>query len=186
MKVAVIGGIGSGKSEVMKVIREKGYSCLSADEINASLLKTPSYIEKIKEAFPTAVINGEVDKKALSDIVFSDDSKRELLNSIAHPEIAKKILECKDDPLFVELPLVLESGIVDIFDEFILVMTNSALRLDRLEQRGLTREKAVSIINAQVDLYKLRALANYVIYNDGTLEELKYNSEVVLGTLLRK
>lgn len=76
MRIAVIGGIGSGKSEVMKIAKERGFFCLSADEINAELLKTPSYIQKIATLFPSVVSNGVVDKGALAKIVFSDRGER--------------------------------------------------------------------------------------------------------------
>lgn len=52
MRIAIIGGIGSGKSEVMKIAKERGFFCISADEINSELLKTPSYIQKFKRRFP--------------------------------------------------------------------------------------------------------------------------------------
>ena len=122
MNIALIGGIGSGKSEVLKVAREMGIAALSADEINAGLLKSPEYIEKIAAAFPGCVVCGVVDKARLASEVFSDKGKREKLNSIAHPEIARKVAECKESPLVVELPLVLESGMAGMFDEIILVV----------------------------------------------------------------
>ena len=102
MNIALIGGIGSGKSEVLKVAREMGIAALSADEINAGLLKSPEYIEKIAAAFPGCVVCGVVDKARLASEVFSDKGKREKLNSIAHPEIARKVAECKESPLVVE------------------------------------------------------------------------------------
>ena len=72
MNIALIGGIGSGKSEVLKVAREMGIAALSADEINAGLLKSPEYIEKIAAAFPGCVVCGVVDKARLASEVFSD------------------------------------------------------------------------------------------------------------------
>ena len=63
MRVAIIGGIGAGKSEVLKIAKSKGFACLSADEINANLLLSPSYIAKIAAAFPSVVKDGAVDKK---------------------------------------------------------------------------------------------------------------------------
>lgn len=72
MRIAIIGGIGSGKSEVLKIAKERGFFCISADEINSELLKTPSYIQKFKRLFPTAVINWRSgQKRRLPSIVFS-------------------------------------------------------------------------------------------------------------------
>ena len=74
MKIAVVGGIGSGKSEVMKAVQGMNVAtCVSADEINAELLKQKAYVEKLKELFPSVVKGGVVDKKALAKIVFNDE-----------------------------------------------------------------------------------------------------------------
>ncbi|MEG2541428.1 MAG: dephospho-CoA kinase, partial [Clostridia bacterium] len=91
MRIAVIGGVGSGKSEVLNVARAMDIVCLSADEINAEMLTDSSYIKKIAEAFPNAVKDGKVDKGELATEIFSSHAKRQKLNSIAHPEIMKRI-----------------------------------------------------------------------------------------------
>ena len=93
MKIAVVGGIGSGKSEVMKKVASMGAATLSADEINASLLTSPDYIASLQSLFPTAVKDGVVDKHALAEIVFADETSRKALNALAHPLILKKIRE---------------------------------------------------------------------------------------------
>ena len=71
MKVAVTGGIGAGKSEFMRAVKELGIRTYSADEINAELLRDKRYIEKLSEAFPLAVKDGKVDKSVLREEVFS-------------------------------------------------------------------------------------------------------------------
>ena len=146
MRVAIIGGLGSGKSEVLKIAKEKGFFCLSADEINANLLVSPSYIAKIAAAFPTVEKDGAVDKKALASIVFSDDERLETLNAIAHPEIAKVINECAEPLVAAELPIVLES-VIGGFDEILFVSTPYQTRLKRLKGRGLDTEQAKARIH---------------------------------------
>ena len=180
MNIALIGGIGSGKSEVLKVAREMGIAALSADEINAGLLKSPEYIEKIAAAFPGCVVCGVVDKARLASEVFSDKGKREKLNSIAHPEIARKVAECKESPLVVELPLVLESGMAGMFDEIILVVTPRRLRVKRLEQRGIDSARAKAIMRAQKPIYSLRRVATRTIDNSGSLDNLREASRNLL------
>ncbi|MDE5601379.1 MAG: dephospho-CoA kinase, partial [Clostridia bacterium] len=139
MRIAIVGGIGSGKSEVLKVARDMGLACLSADEINSDLLNTPEYIAEIARAFPTAVCGGRIDRAILAKIVFSDDSARIKLNEIAHPRILARIREEKSSPLVVEMPLFLECGAQTLFDEVLFVYTPMTLRLERLEKRGLSR-----------------------------------------------
>lgn len=178
MKIAIVGGIGSGKSEVLAVAKSLGFSTLSADEVNAELLSSPDYVQKLKEAFPTVVKDGKVDKSALSALVFSDDSARLELNAIAHPEIAKRIRACGD--AVVELPLALESGVIDLFDEIILVRCSLSTRLYRLEKRGVDRDRARKIIAVQVPISELEKVATAVIDNDSTILELEENARRML------
>lgn len=183
MRVAVIGGIGSGKSEVMKIAKEKGFFCLSADEINARLLKTPSYISKIAKVFPSVVKDGAIDKKALASIVFSDEEKRKSLNSVAHPEIMAEIRECNQSPLAAELPLYVESGARD-FDEVVLVKTPLVLRVKRLKKRGLAPKDAIARIKAQPSNRTLQKYATRVIYNGKDLKNLQECARIMFDDIL--
>lgn len=183
MIIAVIGGIGSGKSEVVSVAREMGITCLSADEINSELLKSPAYIAKLAEAFPDCVACGVVDRALLASRVFSEKKSRHALNAIAHPEIKKRIVACTDDPLVVEVPLLLESGMKDMFDEVILVTAPRKERLKRLEKRGLSPERARAIMRAQFPDFVLRRVATRAIENSGTKEELHEAARDVLRIL---
>ena len=112
--------------------------------------------------------------------MFSDKKKREALNAVAHPEIAKKVAECNADPLVVELPLVLESGMATMFDEIILVVTPRRLRMKRLEQRGIEPARAKAIMRAQKPIYSLRRVATRTIDNSGTLDNLREASRNLL------
>ena len=186
MRIAIIGGIGSGKSEVMKIAKERGFFCVSADEINAELLKTPSYIQKIQSAFPSAVKNGEVDKKTLAGIVFANESERKKLNAIAHPEIMRKIAEYAQSPLAVELPLFIEGGDT-AFDEIVYVRTPLLKRIARLKKgRGMSVKQAVERIRAQVPSSVLRAKATVIVDNKGSLDTLKRNANKVFDEILAK
>lgn len=178
MKIAIVGGIGSGKSEVLSVAKDLGFDTLSADEINAELLCDRIYIEKLREVFPTVVKDGKVDKAALSAIVFSDENERLKLNAIAHPEIAKRIRAVEN--AVVELPLALESGVIDLFDEIFLVRCSIENRLERLEKRGVDRARAEKIISVQVPVSELEKVATAVIDNDGNIYELKDKARLLL------
>lgn len=186
MRIAVIGGIGSGKSEVMKIAKERGFFCLSADEINAELLKTPSYIQKIATLFPSVVSNGVVDKGALAKIVFSDRGERKKLNALAHPEIMRVISECKESPLVVELPLFIEGG-DEAFDEIVYVRAPLFKRISRLKKgRGMSVKQAVSRIRAQVPSAVLRAKATIVIDNSRSLSALQARANETFNQILSK
>ena len=186
MRIAVIGGIGSGKSEVMKIAKERGFFCLSADEINAELLKTPSYIQKIAALFPSVVSNGVVDKGALAKIVFSDSGERKKLNALAHPEIMRVISECKESPLVVELPLFIEGG-DEAFDEIVYIRAPLFKRISRLKKgRGMSVKQAVSRIRAQVPSAVLRAKATIVIDNSRSLSALQARANETFNQILSK
>lgn len=186
MRIAVIGGIGSGKSEVMKIAKKRGFFCLSADEINAELLKTPSYIQKIATLFPSVVSNGVVDKGALAKIVFSDRGERKKLNALAHPEIMRVISECKESPLVVELPLFIEGG-DEAFDEIVYVRTPLFKRISRLKKgRGMSVKQAVSRIRSQVPSAVLRAKATIVIDNSRSLSALQARANETFNQILSK
>lgn len=186
MRIAIIGGIGSGKSEVLKIAKERGFFCLSADEINAELLKTPSYIQKIATAFPSAVRDGVVDKKTLASIVFSDERERKKLNLIAHPEIMRAIAEHTENPLAIELPLFIEGG-DEAFDEIVYVRTPLLTRIARLKKgRGMSVKQAVERIRAQVPSSILRAKSTQIIDNKGSLDKLKRNANKIFDEILAK
>ncbi len=186
MRIAVIGGIGSGKSEVMKIAKERGFFCLSADEINAELLKTPSYIQKIATLFPSVVSNGVVDKGALAKIVFSDRGERKKLNALAHPEIMRAISECKESPLVVELPLFIEGG-DEAFDEIVYIRAPLFKRISRLKKgRGMSVKQAVSRIRSQVPSAVLREKATIVIDNSRSLSALQARANETFNQILSK
>ena len=172
MKVAVTGGIGAGKSEFMRAVKELGIRTYSADEINAELLRDKRYIEKLSEAFPLAVKDGKVDKSVLREEVFSNEKKRKTLNALAHPEIRRKIEEITGDAV-VEVPLLFESGMTDLFDRVIVVTAGEDVRINRIvSTRNISKDLAKNIIKNQATDDERIKLADYVAINDGTRKDL--------------
>lgn len=172
MKVAVTGGIGAGKSEFMRAVKELGIRTYSADEINAELLRDKRYIEKLSEAFPLAVKDGKVDKSVLREEVFSDEKKRKTLNALAHPEIRRKIEEITGDAV-IEVPLLFESGMTDLFDRVIVVTAGEDVRINRIvSTRNISKDLAKNIIKNQATDDERIKLADYIAINDGTRKDL--------------
>ena len=172
MKVAVTGGIGAGKSEFVRAVKELGIKTYSADEINGKLLGDKKYIEKLSAAFPSAVKCGKVDKAVLREEVFSDDEKRKKLNALAHPEIRRKIEEITGDAV-VEVPLLFESGMTDLFDKIIVVTAREDARINRIvSTRNVSEDLAKSIIKNQTTDDERIKRADYVVTNNGTQKEL--------------
>lgn len=172
MKVAVTGGIGAGKSEFMRAVKELGIRTYSADEINTELLRDKRYIEKLSEAFPLAVKDGKVDKSVLREEVFSDEKKRKTLNALAHPEIRRKIEEITGDAV-IEVPLLFESGMTDLFDRVIVVTAGEDARINRIvSTRNISKDLAKNIIKNQTTDDERLKRADYVAINDGTRKDL--------------
>lgn len=172
MKVALTGGIGAGKSEFMRAVKELGIRTYSADEINAELLRDKRYIEKLSEAFPLAVKDGKVDKSVLREEVFSDEKKRKTLNALAHPEIRRQIEEITGDAV-IEVPLLFESGMTDLFDRVIVVTAGEDVRINRIvSTRNISKDLAKNIIKNQTTDDERLKRADYVAINDGTRKDL--------------
>ena len=172
MKVAVTGGIGAGKSEFMRAVKELGIRTYSADEINAELLRDKRYIEKLSEAFPLAVKDGKVDKSVLREEVFLDEKKRKTLNALAHPEIRRQIEEITGDAV-IEVPLLFESGMTDLFDRVIVVTAGEDVRINRIvSTRNISKDLAKNIIKNQTTDDERLKRADYVAINDGTRKDL--------------
>ena len=175
-KIAVTGGIGSGKSTVCKIIKEAGYTVLSCDKIYSELLKENAFIEKLKNAFPQAIVGGQLNRRALAKAVFADGEMLKKLDSIAFPAImerAHKMLENLEIG-FVEVPLLFEGGFEKDFDEVWVLTRNKENILAAVTERSnLTREEVVARINSQFD-YDGADLSNCkVIENDGILSDLR-------------
>ena len=186
MKIAVVGGIGSGKSEVMKQVADMGIACLSADEINAELLMLPEYVDRLRQLFPSAVNDGVVDKRELAGLVFNDAKAREALNALAHPLIVERIKNDSRSPLVVEVPLILESGAKGLFDKIVFVNAPLDKRIERLvKSRGMTQAEVMARINAQVDDKDYLTVADWTINNDSSVEDLHAKVKELFGGLLK-
>ncbi len=183
-KIAITGGIGSGKSTVLKEIEAMGYPVFSCDEIYREIIAFSVYVEQVKKFFPECVFGGEIDKKRLSAIVFQNEEKRLLLNSIAHPLIMQRLEErmnkATSDLVFAEVPLLFECGYEKQFDFVIVVMREKEKRIQCLLKRdGITKEEVEARISAQFDYHSQEAKIHYatcdaiILQNNGTETELK-------------
>ncbi|MCD8286398.1 MAG: dephospho-CoA kinase [Clostridia bacterium] len=177
MKVAVTGGIGSGKTALCNWIAQEGNKVFSCDKIYGELIDFDhDFRSRILEAFPGARdADDRIDRKKLSAIIFEDRKKRELLNSITHPLIMKRLLAEMGDYMlsFAEVPLLFEGGYEKLFDKVIIMIRNEDERIDAIMQRsGLTYDEAIARIKAQANYDKVPINKYYAVYNNGTLDDL--------------
>ncbi|TRY69625.1 hypothetical protein DNTS_032744 [Danionella cerebrum] len=168
--VGLTGGIASGKSTVSSQLRELGCPVIDADVVARKVVEPQSVAHRlIVQHFGREVLldNGEIDRKKLSQIIFSSPEKRRLLNSITHPEIHKEIYVILDVPLLFET-----RRLTRFLTHTVVVYCDPATQLSRLMQRDtLSQEEAEQRIAAQMPLEEKRGLASHVIENSGSREE---------------
>ena len=169
MKVAIIGGIGSGKSAVAKIIEELGNTVYDADVIYKEISEEESYINTIAKEFDGAVVDGKIDRQILGKMVFTDKQKLAKLNSIAHPLVKQRIEELsKDkDTVYVEVSVFLGTELENFFDKVILVEADMKLRIARIIARtGYDKDYVKRIIASQPSDDKLENVADVIIINN--------------------
>ena len=183
-KIAITGGIGSGKSLVLECIKEWGYPVFSCDEIYKELLQTKEFSQKITAAFPTCVKDEKIDRKELANIVFNNKEQLELLNKISHPIIMKTLYNqmdnCDNEMAFAEVPLLFEGGYEKDFYETIYVKRNINDRIKAIVLRDKTDENsALQRIQSQFDpdskdgLEKLNNAQSFILDNNGNIQNIK-------------
>ena len=183
-RIAITGGIGSGKSTICKLLQEKGYFVVSCDAIYASVIKTTAYIQKIKHIAPDVIQNGEIDRKLLAAKLFQNDMLRDKVNAVAHPQIMEELFcvmdNAEEELTFAEVPLLLENGYEDLFDGIIVVLRDEEQRIAAVKDRdGKTEQEIRAAMRAQFlydenNLQKLQERKpTFLIKNVGDLSVLQ-------------
>lgn len=186
-KIAVTGGLGSGKSEFCGILREMGYPVFSCDEINRELWKDPSYLSELAGLFPDCLTDGLPDKTKLSRKVFSDERARARLNALSQPRIMQELIRRMNGfptTVFAEVPLLFEGGYEKLFDAVIALRRDRETRISAVSKRdGLTRTDALARIQRQFDPDKLEEKHCLIVENDGDRAALKQKAELILQAI---
>ncbi|MFI6510668.1 dephospho-CoA kinase [Streptosporangium sp. NPDC050855] len=181
-KVGLTGGIGSGKSEVSKRLAARGAMVIDADKIAREVVEpgTPG-LARVVGVFGTGILreDGSLDRERLGSIVFTDSEKLASLNAIVHPLVGARIAELQEQAptgsiVVYDVPLLAENGLAGMYELVVVVDTPDDVRLARLiELRGMTEQDARARIAAQATREERLKIADIVVRNDGTLEELE-------------
>lgn len=187
-KIAITGGIGSGKSTVMKILQNKGYKVYSCDEVYSVLITERAFLAKLCAEFGNILDNNDgLDRKKLSEIVFSDANKLKRLNELTHPAIYQKMFTLAAEnncTCFFEVPLLFEDGKENLFDEVIVVLRDREKRISEVIKRdNLSMEEVQKRVINQVDYDNLNFAKYYVIHNNGNLMQLNASVDNILDKI---
>jgi dephospho-CoA kinase len=180
LRIGLTGGIGSGKSTVAALLTERGAVLVDADRIARAVLEpgTPG-LAAVAGEFGTGVLtaDGALDRAALAAVVFADPRARARLDALVHPlvraQAAEEMARAPEDAVVVQdVPLLVETGQAGSYDLVVVVETDLATRLRRLVERGLPEDDARARIAAQATDEQRRAVADVVLDNSGSREEL--------------
>ena len=191
--VGLTGGIGSGKSTVARLLEKRGAVVFDADLLAREAVApgTPGHAAVI-ERFGADVLapGGELDREALASIVFADPSARRDLEQIVHPEVRRLFAEGSeayrdtDRVVVFSAPLLVESGMHTAFEILVVVSATVATQIERLmRQRGMSEASIRARIDAQAPLEDKAAVADFIVDNEGTLDELESQVELLWNDL---
>lgn len=193
--VGVTGNFGTGKSQFCKFIEEKGFPVIYSDALAKKIIaenhQVRSYL--IKEFGEEAFINeGSFNTKYISSIVFAntEQAKQKLLrlNSIIHPFVIEEIqneierqIQKGHRLIFVESSLIYEVGLEDAFDFIILITCTKSKIFERAKTKNKLMDQEIQArLNVQIEDKQKKELADFVVYNDSSLDHLKQNAYLIL------
>jgi dephospho-CoA kinase len=189
VRVGLTGGIGSGKSEVARILKDLGAHVLDADVLAREVVEPGTGgFRDIAARWPQVIRQGSIDRAALGAIVFADPAERAALNAIVHPRVRERSRELEaalgDATIVHVIPLLFEGEFWKACDATILVVAPTAARIARVEARdGLAREEIERRMAAQIDPQAARKLATYAIENDADLPTLESRTRAVWACL---
>lgn len=188
------GGIASGKSAVAARLRERKVPVIDADELARRVVAPGTEgLAAVVERFGRDVLteDGALDRKKVAAIVFADDEKRKALNAIVHPrigaltmEIASRLRDQGEPLACYEAALIVENGVADAFRPLVVVSAPEDVQVERACKRdGASLEEARARIRAQMPLAEKVKVADFVIDNTGSLDDLRRRTDEVLAEI---
>jgi dephospho-CoA kinase len=191
--VALTGGIGSGKSTVGQIFAQLGAIVIDSDQLARDVIERGSigFNEVVAKFGDEILKNGEIDRQILASLVFRDPAKRSELEQITHPLIRKAFTKVvssalPDSIVINQIPLLVESNHDYKFDHIITVSASESIRSERLIKRGLTNEQIKQRMQAQATDQMREDIADSVIVNEKSEQEVTDQVEKIWEQLLSK
>ena len=196
IRIGLTGNIASGKSEIARMLADRGATVIDADLLAREAVQPETQaLKDIVKRWGKDVLkkDGSLDRAALRQIVFADQSELDALNRIVHPGVTRlrdreiALARERGDPIVVcVIPLLFERNIVEEFDAIVLVDAPRPLRLERLvASRGMEATDAMNMIASQMPAELKRARADFVIENNGSLQDLERDVDTLWSSLQR-
>jgi dephospho-CoA kinase len=185
--LGLTGGLGAGKSEALRLLGELGAATLSTDDVVHELLATDELRDQIVDRLGSGVLrDGALDRSAIAARVFGDDDARAWLEGALWPRVGERVAAWRaevggDRVAVVEVPLLFESGMEDVFDRTIAVVADEAVRERRAAARG--HASLAERAGRQLPQAEKAEKADYTVRNDGSLTELRESLSRLLGKL---
>lgn len=192
--IGLTGGIATGKSTVTKFLRQRKLPVICADEISHHMTQKgqPAYRKILKEFGEDYLLpNQEFDRKKLASLVFHNQKAKKTLENIVHPlvrkEIKKQIAKSRksNEPIvFLDIPLLFESGWEKICDATICIYTTQKIQIERLKKtRGMSRQEILVRIHNQMPLQEKCEKSDFIVRNVGSRTELKKEIKKILKSI---
>jgi len=196
IRVGLTGNIASGKSEIARMLADRGATVIDADVLAREAVRPETQaLKDIVKRWGKDILkkDGSLDRAALRQIVFADQSELDALNRIVHPGVTRlrdreiaRARERGDQIVVCVIPLLFERNIVEEFDAIVLVDAPRPFRLERMvASRGLEATDAMNMIASQMPAELKRARADYVIENNGSLQDLQRDVDALWSFLQR-
>ncbi|HVS59295.1 MAG TPA: dephospho-CoA kinase [Gemmatimonadaceae bacterium] len=196
IRIGLTGNIASGKSEIARMLADRGATVIDADVLAREAVRPETQaLKDIVKRWGKDVLknDGSLDRAALRQIVFADQSELDALNRIVHPGVTRlrdreiaRARERGDQIVVCVIPLLFERNIVEEFDAIVLVDAPRPLRLERMVgSRGMEATDAMNMIASQMPAELKRARADYVIENNGSLQDLQRDVDALWSSLQR-
>jgi dephospho-CoA kinase len=194
MILGLTGGIATGKSTVTGMLRERGIPVIDADQIAREVVEPgkPAY-EAIVRHFGREILleDGQIDRKKLAEVVFSDETERQKLNAIVHPEVRRVMREEAEaaeaggaEIVFMDIPLLFESKLQHMVEKIAVVYAPADMQLARMIERDeLEEEQAQKRLRAQFPIDQKKSEADFLIDNSASREETVKQVEQMLAVI---